>query len=233
MNNEVNMTDINYTTNYTTNVYKSSNEIDLNKVAERLQYYTDIVASTLGPSGKNIMIYKENDYLRTTKDGVTIINSFRAEPGDYESAISIELLKKVSNRSVKITGDGTTSTAILLNAFIQNLHNNLSKETMLSLDTVITHLCELLRDKYTHKIEDDSFTEDVYSIANISTDNDDKLATLIYDAYKEVGKTGEIVVTESMENESHIDTVTGYTFKCNNFNPYFHTNPLDKKSGGR
>jgi len=70
----------------------------------------DAVASTLGPKGRNVVIYRGvyNTPL-TTKDGVTVARAFTAE-GRFEK-IGAQMAKDIASRSNDLAGDGPSDKA--------------------------------------------------------------------------------------------------------------------------
>ena len=204
------------------------------EIANKLDELVTVLKTTLGPSGKNVMIYKDNDYLRSTKDGVSIINSFRGK--SVAATIAIEMLRKVSNRSVKLTGDGTTSTAILLNELIQNwIRFTDEVDLIMTNQYIISNFRERIEsvyrklDELSTKLDPKDFDK-IYNLAHISTNGDKELSELVTEAFKLAGEYGEVNIKEGFSTVNDVTSADGYTFKVNNFNPYFHTNMLSKQS---
>src|SRR5690554_1915891 len=94
---------------------------DLDKLYSGIQKLHDAVASTLGPNGKTVIISNEYGEPYITKDGVSVAKAISFK--DPVENIGAKLLKQVAEKTVKDAGDGTTTSIVLANAFIQNLKN--------------------------------------------------------------------------------------------------------------
>ena len=83
---------------------QSKIKVGVNKLA-------DYVASTLGPSGRNVIIQEKDKYPFITKDGVTVANHFSLEdPVENAAALIIKQVAKQTNHNA---GDGTTTSTVL------------------------------------------------------------------------------------------------------------------------
>ena len=71
----------------------------------------DAVASTLGPRGQNVILYKRGADPVITKDGVTVARIVELED-DYEQA-AVEVLRQAALETEKTSGDGTTTSTVL------------------------------------------------------------------------------------------------------------------------
>lgn len=76
------------------------------------------VAVTLGPKGRNVLIAKKDeDYRAIVNDGITIARKFKLD--DYfEDSVAKNILE-AAHRTNREAGDGTTTTIILTNAFLE------------------------------------------------------------------------------------------------------------------
>src|SRR5689334_11419210 len=92
------------------------------KIMEGINKTANIVKVTLGPNGRCVIIkpsYMSNYGLQYnptfyTKDGWTVINHVSL-PDNIEN-MGCDLVKEASGRTVILAGDGTTQTAVLLQA---------------------------------------------------------------------------------------------------------------------
>ena len=71
---------------------------------------TNAVSSTLGASGKCVILEDQNGHPVITKDGVTVANSITLHK-PLEN-IGATLIKEAAQRTVKDAGDGTTTATI-------------------------------------------------------------------------------------------------------------------------
>ena len=89
---------------------------------------TDAVSSTLGASGKCVILEDQNGRPVITKDGVTVANSIILQ-NPLEN-IGSTLIKQAAQRTVNEAGDGTTTATVLAEAIIQEFNNHDQLDTL-------------------------------------------------------------------------------------------------------
>ena len=78
----------------------------------------DNVASTLGPKGRNVILYhKDEDMPVITKDGVTIAKFIELD--DPLEHVGATIVKQAAEQSANQAGDGTTTTTVLAREMIR------------------------------------------------------------------------------------------------------------------
>jgi len=86
---------------------------------------TQAVSSTLGASGKCVLLEDANGNPIITKDGVTVANSvILLDPVENMGAT---LLKEAARKTVQQAGDGTTTATILAHAILEEAYAILDK----------------------------------------------------------------------------------------------------------
>lgn len=169
---------------------------NIKKVVEGVNTAAEIIASTMGAEGKLVVI-KSNGKLQFTKDGVTVANSISFN--DPEMNIGADILKAATKKTVQQTGDGTSATSVLLNAFLNQFKDTeISLELLNELDTHVDYSLKAI-DKITQKVET---VKDVYNLAKVSS-NSEVLAELFKETYSKVG-LDSLVTIESPLN--HLKT---------------------------
>lgn len=182
-----------------------------NKVKEASNKIASIVGSTLGPGGKNVMISsKDRTYL--TKDGVSVARNVKSND-PVESAI-FRLIKESAERTNATCGDGTTTTTILCNAFIEEIGNILSNKNF-HYDKVYKDIETCLEFVYKDLERQTKFIEseeDIGKIAKLSSNDDDEIADLVKKTLVQVGVDGTLSIKESKTPKSFIELTDGYSF---------------------
>ena len=77
---------------------------------------TNAVGSTLGASGKCVILEDSNGAPQITKDGVTVANAITLQ--DPLENIGATLIKQAAQRTVSDAGDGTTTATVLAKAIL-------------------------------------------------------------------------------------------------------------------
>ena len=101
-----------------------------NKIRDGVNKLASAVGSTLGPSGRNVIIEQENGAPVVTKDGVSVAKEIKLK--DPIENIGAEVLKEVSMRAAKKAGDGTTTATVLA----ASMYNEGLKAVMAGLNVV-------------------------------------------------------------------------------------------------
>ena len=91
-----------------------------NKIFEGINKLTKAVSSTLGASGKCVILEDSVGDPQITKDGVTVANSvILLDPVENMGA---KLLKEAARKTVREAGDGTTTATVLAHAILHEAY---------------------------------------------------------------------------------------------------------------
>ncbi len=212
--------------NTTDNTYKYA----LPRLAEGIRKACDMVAPTMGAAGTNaILQHKLPPFHLLTNDGATIVKAI--ELSDPIENIGLGFLKEAVERSNSNSGDGSTTTTILLNAILQEgIKSGVSTlEIKQSLDECLP-LIEKSIDEQTRKITIEEI-EDVALIAGES----DSLAKTLSAIYSNIGADGIIHLEGSGTYDTQYSIIDGVRFAGTGYlSPYMaynqDTEKADKKA---
>ena len=87
------------------------------QVLTGVEKLTNAVSSTLGASGKCVILEDSTGRPVITKDGVSVANAITLQ--DPLENIGATLIKQAAQRTVKDAGDGTTTATILAKGYIR------------------------------------------------------------------------------------------------------------------
>ena len=163
------------------------------KVFEGIKKLTKAVSSTLGASGKCVILEDGAGNPQITKDGVTVANSITLL--DPVENMGAKLLKEAARKTVRETGDGTTTATVLAYAILEKAYKvtENSRDLKLGIDSAVEKVI-----KYLEKISKDVSGEKIDQVATISSNNDAILGKLIGEAFRQVDEVG-IVMMETHE----------------------------------
>lgn len=183
----------------------------------------DVVTSTLGPSGKNVIVESAEGQPISTKDGVTVAKSIQLK--DKVKNTGVQIIKQAASKTAEIAGDGTTTATALAFKIISNGLQQIkfgvdSTELITGIDLATKDVLNEL-DKITHPLQN---PEQIYQVAYISANNDSTIGNLIRQAFEEVGIEGLISVEDAYSSEYKIDIIEGMQFDRGYLSPYFITN---------
>lgn len=179
----------------------------LPKLAEGIRKGASIVARTMGPKGSNVDVQtKLYPFHMISNDGATIIKAIQLE--DPIESIGLSYLKEAADRSNNNSGDGSTTTAVLLNAILQEGIKSEAGAIELknSLDECLPLIEESIREQ-TREIT----VEDVATVARIAGE-DEELATILGEIYKAIGKDGIIHLESSGAYQTSFNLINGVRF---------------------
>ena len=93
-----------------------------NRMLAGVDKLADVVAVTLGPTGRNVILSKSYGGPTITKDGVTVSKEVELE--DRFENMGAKLVNEVASKTSDVAGDGTTTATVLARAiFREGLRN--------------------------------------------------------------------------------------------------------------
>ena len=210
-------------------------EIKYGKVAREglmqgINKLADAVVSTLGPAGRNVVIYKGvMEAPVSTKDGVTVAKAFvQTNPSEQLGQL---LVRQAAMKTGEKAGDGTTTSTLLAREMIKHGLQALdSGENAVKIKRDIDEATSNVIKKLRGISEDISGEEQLEQIATISSNNDSETGKLIATAIEKVGLEGVVHIEESKTGETYLETVEGLQFDRGYKSPYFVTNNNDMTS---
>jgi chaperonin GroEL len=194
------------------------------KILKGIDKLTNAVSSTLGASGKCVILEDQHGQPSITKDGVTVAEAITLL--DPVENIGATLLKDAARKTVKEAGDGTTTATVLANEILtlacvvdKNNTRSIKEGINSGVKKVITYL-----EKISIPVKD----EMVKQVATISANNDIELGEKIGDAFLSVGKTGVVSMEESNTPDTHIEIVDGIQYNKGLKSVHFVTDEAGK-----
>tara|TARA_B100001559_G_scaffold296218_1_gene279182 strand:+ start:1613 stop:3175 length:1563 start_codon:yes stop_codon:yes gene_type:complete len=184
---------------------------------------TQAVSSTLGASGKCVLLEDDQGNPIITKDGVTVANSITLL--DPVENMGARLLKEAARKTVSEAGDGTTTATVLSHAILkeaENLKIN-SRDLKQGINSALKKVLKYLETNAL-PVKGDMIDQ----IATISTNNEPKLGKIIGDAFRSVGQTGVVMMEHSSLPETNVDLVDGVQYDKGLTNQHFITNKAKK-----
>ena len=176
-----------------------------NNVFKGIEKLTKAVSSTLGASGKCVLLENELGRPVITKDGVTVANSITLR--DPIENMGATLLKEAARQTVKEAGDGTTTATVLAHSILLEAYaasNSGSREMKEGIESATKKVIAYL-EKLAVPVEGDM----VNHVATISSNNDKELGNVIAEAFKQVGKNGVVTMEVSNDSETSYEVING------------------------
>lgn len=160
----------------------------------------DAVTKTLGPGGNNAAIDQSYGPPTVTKDGVTVGRSINLVGNDPNAKLGADLLQSAAEKTNYEAGDGTTTVTALTHAMFTlgyraitggGSRAGISRGILKALDVILPFI------KGTGIAPNGAPDwEKVYSVALISANGNEKIATLITDVMKKTSHKASFVIEE-------------------------------------
>ena len=185
-----------------------------------IEKLTQAVSSTLGASGKCVILEDTNGNPKITKDGVTVADSvILLDPVENMGA---RLLKEAARKTVTEAGDGTTTATVLAHAILTEAdkHKDLnSRQLKEGINLAVNKVVQYL-EKHSSEVKGDVIEQ----VATISANNDRELGQLIGQAFRSVDETGIVIMETHDLPETTVESIEGVQYEKGLINNHFVTN---------
>lgn len=169
----------------------------------------DPVASTLGASGRTVIIENQYGNPQPTKDGVTVAKAI--VPFDSVERMGCEIIKQASLKTGEEAGDGTTTATVIAKAIIDYgfeamkdksvNYTDFNKGMQLAVKDINISLDGMKKPVNLDNIE---------SVATISANNDEEIGSKIAEAFKKAGEHGVVLMEKSETSETYVSLTEGF-----------------------
>ena len=191
-----------------------------NTIFKGIEKLTKAVSSTLGTSGKCVILEDSAGNPQITKDGVTVADSIiLLDPVENMGA---KLLKEAARKTVREAGDGTTTATVLAHAILTEAYNSGHTDTRAIKEGINKAVDSVI--KYLEKVSIKVTGKSIFQVASISANNDEKLGVIIAKAFHAVDETGIVMMETHDAPETMVEVVDGAQYDKGFKNPHFITN---------
>jgi len=187
---------------------------------EGINKLTKAVSSTLGASGKRVILEDAGGKPVITKDGVTVADSIvLLDPIENMGAT---LLKEAARKTVKEAGDGTTTATVLAHSILTQAYPQLeelgARDLKKGIDNAVNKVIDYL-EKNSIKVTGQMIDQ----VASISTNNDKVLGAVIAEAFRSVDETGVVMMEATELSKTTSELVEGIQYNKGLTNSHFVT----------
>lgn len=192
------------------------------KLIAGIDKLAEAVGSTLGASGRTVVLEDDYGNPHVTKDGVTVASYINLD--DEVENLGVTMLKQASKQTASKAGDGTTTSTVLAQSIIHNYFNLKGEDySFRDVKNGIVAFSEYAvkeLNKRSTKVDDKKLNQ----VSRISANNDTELGDFIAEAFKAAGDNGVVTMETSPSNETYIESVDGTHINCTSKSMHFYTN---------
>ena len=179
------------------------------------------VKVTLGPKGRNVVLWRAYGTPLVTNDGVTIAKEIELE--DPFENMGAQMVKEVSTKTNDVAGDGTTTATLLAQAVIhEGLKNLVAGANPVVMNKGMAKATKAAVEAIKKNSQPVNGSDDIARVGTVSS-GDEKIGTLIAEAMEKVGSDGVITVEESKTAETYSEVVEGMQVDRGFLSPYMVT----------
>ena len=179
------------------------------------------VKVTLGPKGRNVVLWRAYGTPLVTNDGVTIAKEIELE--DPFENMGAQMVKEGSTKTNDVAGDGTTTATLLAQAIIhEGLKNLVAGANPVVMNKGMAKATKAAVEAIKKNSQPVNGSDDIARVGTVSS-GDEKIGTLIAEAMEKVGSDGVITVEESKTAETYSEVVEGMQVDRGFLSPYMVT----------
>lgn len=167
------------------------------------------VASTLGASGRTVIIEDQHGNPKPTKDGVTVAKAI--VPLDSVERMASETVKQAALNTADEAGDGTTTSTVIARGLVVKGLEAMRDRSVNYTDfnkgmtQAVKDICDAL-DLQAKKIS----IENIGEVATISANNDEHLGGIIAEAFALAGEHGVVLMEKAQTNNTYVSVTEGF-----------------------
>lgn len=200
-----------------------------NSVIKGIDAVANIVKTTVGPKGRNVLIRNQLSQPIITNDGVTIAKAVTLK--DNAEDAGAQLIIQAANKTNDIAGDGTTTTTILAQTMIHKYYE-LSKDLDLNVVYVqkdMIKASEEISNYLKQSAIPVSDNEAIKRVATISS-GDAEIGSLLAAAFEQAGDFGSVIVEDSKTGMDNLVNIQGMKLTNGSISPYLLNDRVESKS---
>lgn len=193
----------------------------------------DIVKTTIGPKGRNVLIRNQISAPIITNDGVTIAKSIELKD-TFEDA-GAQLIIQSANKTNEVAGDGTSTTIVLTQAMIHEFQHLVDTVAggvncnVVQIQKDMLKASKDISDFLLSKAIPVKTTEDIKRVATISSGSAE-MGSLIAQAYDKAGEYGSVIVEDSKKGINNIQAIEGMKLTNGSVTPFLLNDRVKGKS---
>lgn len=193
------------------------------EMAKGISKMAEVIGSTMGPFGQNVVIDKLYGDPVTTNDGVTIVKDFELD--DPIQNLGVKMVKEAATKTNDIAGDGTTTATILADALISTGNNLLNQDKTINPLKLIKGM-QIAKEEVLNSLKESKTMIEIADVKNLATisSGDEKIGELMYNIFSQIGKDGSVDLNNSNNTTTTFEIKNGSKFSSGLASTYYVEN---------
>ena len=200
-------------------------------IVKGIDAVANIVKTTVGPKGRNVLIREAVSAPIITNDGVTIAKSIQLK--DNAEDAGAQLIIQAANKTNLVAGDGTTTTTILAQEMIHKYFDEYKDEqkdvNVVQVQKDMIKASEEISDYLKSIAIPVKDNEAIKRVATISSGSEEA-GSIIAEAFKNAGEYGSVIVEDSKTGKDHLDNIQGMKLSNGSLSNYLLNDRINLKS---
>lgn len=178
-------------------------------IQEGLTKAVKLVSATLGPAGRTILLREKGQPPFATKDGVSVAKRITFE--DPVEDLGAQMVRQSAESTNKTSGDGTSTTSVLTEALYRHASKHIiAGETPQAIKRGLENIQERIVEAIKIRKKEVSSWDDIYQVALVSANGDEKIARMLLEGMKAIGMDGNIKITPANTRLDELEVQDGF-----------------------
>ena len=200
------------------------------KLKKGLDTMADAVKVTLGPGGRNVILEWAVGYPHITKDGVKVARFIDMIEDPLEN-MGAQLVYVACRETSKTVGDGTTTVAVLTQAFFrEGCKLAAAGINLVAMKRGIDKAVEKVVAELKQISQPVQSKQEIARVATISANNEKEIGEIVSDAFEKAGEYGKVLAEEGNGIETDIEVLPGMHYDRGYISSYFVTDPKSMRA---
>lgn len=195
------------------------------RLKEGVDILADVVKVTLGGKGKNVIINNGFENVKIINDGVSIARE--VEVDDEVAHTGAMLARQAAEKTNDEAGDGTTTTIVLLQAFLNEMMKVKTKDVRSLREAIQKNIETVLA--YLDKTKKELGDGDIFRIAKNSSLDED-IAKTVEELMLKIGKDGLVSIEDGQKPGITSEIVLGIKIDDGYLSPFMITDVETQKA---
>lgn len=198
------------------------------KIITGVNTVADLVKTTLGPRGRNVLVRNQVSPPIITNDGVTIAKSIQLK--DNAEDAGAQLIIQAANKTNIKAGDGTTTTTVLAQSMLKNAKNLIQEnDNVIQVQKDMLSAANEVNDYLLSIATPVKDSESIKRVATISSGSEET-GKLLAEAFEKAGEYGSVIIEDSKTGKDGLVTIQGMKLTNGSVTHYLLNDRVNMKS---